>query len=94
MSQLRTRAAEILPFLPNDRTFRFNELRLGIKGGEISSLRKEGWIERIERNSSAGSLWRVTGQAKMFVSMQERGYPQSRIPLETDRMSQDVCDGD
>jgi hypothetical protein len=68
LSQLRTRASELVPHLPGDRAFRFNELRLGIKGGEISSLRKEGWIERIERNSwgKGGSLWKITEQARKF----------------------------
>lgn len=69
MSQLRTRASELVPHLPKDRTFRFNELHLGIRGGEISSLRKEGWIKRIERNSRDGNRWQVTSQARKFAGV-------------------------
>ena len=69
MSQLHTQASEIVPHLPKGRVFRFNELHLGLKGGEITRLQREGWIERIERNARDGALWRVTEQARKFTGI-------------------------
>ena len=71
MSQLRTQASEIVPSLPKDRTFRFNELHLGLKGGEITRLRTEGWIERISRNSRDGAIWQITEQARKFAGVSQ-----------------------